>query len=103
MHQIYTLLNAIETEQNTTIRRSQKVTLYSMVKYLQAGHTGISKFDMENFLSNNCFKPIFQDLLTNTIIKENKNGYYILNEDFKDILDSLINNLNQELYYLPSS
>ena len=74
-----------------------------MVKYLQAGHTGISKFDMEIFLSNNRFKPIFQDLFNNTIIKENKNGNYILNEDFKDLFDSLVNNLNQELYYSPSS
>lgn len=90
------IVKTIESEQDANIRRTQKVTLYSTLKYLQAGRTGISKFDMDNFLTGNRFLPIFQELLHHSIVIQNANSNYILNDNVKDLLPSFLQELDQQ-------
>lgn len=86
MKSLQQIFNTIETEQDIGVRRANKVTLYSLVNYLHAARKGISKFDMDNFLGQNSFSSVFQQLLSNSIVLENKKGDYVLNEDVKDLV-----------------
>ena len=80
-------------DQDASLRRTNKVTLCSLLNYLQAGHKGISKYDMDNFLGENKFSIIFQELLHNSIVTENEHKNYVLNDDIKDLLAPLLHDL----------
>lgn len=93
------VFSTIESEQNASIRRANKATLFSLVNYLFESHAGISKYNMENFLRDNQFLPIFQQLLSNTIVTEQENGNFILNNDFKDVIPTFLQELSKQVYY----
>lgn len=99
MYNLRQIVKAIEKEQDTSIRRTQKVTLYSMVKYLQTGRTGISEFDMNNFLTGNSFMPVFQELLSQSIVIQNNKSNYVLNADVKDLIPRFLQELDKQVYH----
>ena len=86
MNSFQQIFSTIDTEQDISARRANKVTLYSLVNYLHASRKGISKFDMDNFLGQNSFSLVFQQLLSNSIVIENKVGNYVLNDGVKDLV-----------------
>lgn len=84
MKDLQQIFKTIDGERDFKVRRANKLTLASLVKYLQASNKGISSYDMNNFLQDNRFADVFQELLNNSIITENKNGNYILNNNSKE-------------------
>ena len=98
MKSIIDIFNSIETKQENSIGRSNKRTFYTLLNYLQASHKGISKFDMEHFLSGNRFSNVFQELLANSIVTESKNNYYVLRKDIKDSITPFLSEFAQQVY-----
>ena len=98
MKSLQQIINTIESEQDDSIRRNNKVTLYSLVNYLHDGHKGISRYDMDNFLGENQFSAIFQELLNISIISENEKGQFVLNDDVKDRIPPFLQKLTQQVY-----
>ena len=88
MKDLQQIFKTIDGERDFKVRRANKLTLASLVKYLQYSNKGISSYDMDNFLQGNQFADVFQELLNNSIITENKNGNYILNNKSKEIIFS---------------
>jgi hypothetical protein len=95
LRQIY---NTIESEQDVIIRRENKITLFSLINYLQTANKGISKYDMEHFLKENRFSKIFEDLIKNTIVKENENGYFVLSKESKGLHTSFLLELTSKVF-----
>lgn len=81
MNILQDIINIIDSNPDVSVSRANKNTLYSLLNYLHTGHKGISKYDMNNFLRTNQFSPIFQELVKSSIIKENPNSNYTLNND----------------------
>ena len=89
----------IETENDSNVKKLNKVALYTLVNYLEAKESITPSEIQTYFLNRKEFSKTFQKLVDSSIIEQtSENGNFKLNSSIKTYLSPLLQELTSMVY-----
>ena len=93
MNALKHIYDEIETESDSNVRRMNKISLYTLVNYLEATESLPEFVIKKQFLNGKEFSNTFQKLISSSVVEQTENGNYKLNSQFKAEISPLLKEL----------